>query len=237
MNHSNNSEEIDTNGISENEEANSVVTDYVSAFDRDLEKKKNERETKSIASSVYEWIETIVFAGCFVLFVFAFVARPARVVGGSMLNTLTEGDTVIVSDLFYKPEYGDVVVFQNIEANRSDPLIKRVIATEGQWVNIEFHSSTRTMSVYVADSESELATAEPLDESMYAIYLQDAFVMSGINFPVCVPEDHIFVLGDNRNHSLDSRSMDVGFVNEQNIVGKVLFRAIPLNKFGALYTP
>jgi len=211
----------------------SVVTDYVSAFDKDIKKLKEDKEKKGILPSLYEWAETVIFAGCFVLLVFGFIARPARVIGSSMENTLSQDDTVIVSDVLYTPKQGDIIVFQNIAATRSDPLIKRVIATEGQWVNLVFHYDTKSMSVYIAETKEALETADALEETDYAIYLQDAFVQSAIQFPVCVPEGCVFVLGDNRNHSLDSRSMDVGFVDEKNIVGKVLFRAMPLNKFGS----
>ncbi len=186
-----------------------------------------------LAVNVFEIIEMLALACCFVLLLFNYVARPAKVVGPSMENTFIEGDTVIVSDLFYTPKYADIVVFQNLESSRRDPIIKRVIATEGQWVDIQFNSD-HTMTVYVADTEEGLDDAEPLDESGYAQFLTDQRVTSAHTYPLQVPEGKIFVMGDNRNHSLDSRSNEIGFVSEENIIGKVLLRILPLNKFGTV---
>ena len=213
-----------------------VVLDYVSALDKETEEEKaKENNTKPIAM-LYDLFETCAFAACFVLLFFGFIARPAKVVGASMENTLAENDIVIVSKVLYEPEYGDIIVLQNRVADRSDPIIKRVIATEGQWVNIIFHAD-RTMSVYVANSEQELAKAEPLNESNYAIYKRDALVLSDLDYPIQVPDGYVFVLGDNRNHSLDSRSDAIGFVHYRNIVGRMLFRFLPYEKFGTVAMP
>lgn len=224
--------------IPETTEANqeNIVVDYVSAYDQDMEKEDEKRNTSRPYSLLYDFLETLVFAGCFVLILFTFIARPAKVIGASMESTLFQNDTVIVSDLFYSPKYGDIVVFQNKESSRSDPIIKRVIATGGQWVNIEFHAD-KTMTVWVANSLEELQSAEPLDESGYAVFKTDAKVTSNQSYPLRVPEGHLFVLGDNRNHSLDSRSTDIGLVSEKNIVGKMLFRIFPLNKLGSVNKP
>lgn len=210
-----------------------VVLDYVSALDEESEKKRTDDSKRKMLEMFYDFIETLAFAACFVLVFFGFIARPAKVVGSSMESTLTEGDTVIVSKLFYEPEYGDIVVFQNRDSHRSDPLIKRVIATEGQWVNIVFHND-RTMTVYVADSLEELDTSEPLDESGYVLFKQDAHITSDLKFPIEVPEGTVFAMGDNRNHSLDSRSTGIGFIPEEHIVGRLIVRFLPLNKFGAV---
>lgn len=226
--------EFNDNGNSYNEE--DVVLDYVSALDSETEEKINDGKQKRLFSNFYDLIETVAFAACFVVLFFGFIARPAKVVGASMYPTLEENDTVIVSDLFMTPKYGDIVVFQNMESRRSDPIIKRVIATEGQWVNIVFNSD-RTLTLYVADTKEEVLNCKPVNESGYAVYLTDAVVLSNQEYPVQVPDGHLFVMGDNRNHSLDSRSTDIGFVPEQNIVGRLIVRFLPINKFGKVAMP
>ena len=220
----------------QNSENDNVVLNYVSALDVETEEKiQNKKQQKSL-NNFYDLIETIAVAACFVILFFGFVARPARVDGASMYPTLEETDTVIVSNLYTKLEYGDIIVFQNMESRRSDPIIKRVIATEGQWVNIVFNSD-RTLTLYVADTEEEVMSCDPVDESAYANYMTDALVLSDHRYPLQVPEGHLFVMGDNRNHSLDSRSSDIGFVPVRNVVGKFVVRFMPLNKFGGVAMP
>ena len=131
------------------------------------------------------------------------------VVGSSMYPTLEDGDKIIVSNLFYTPKQGDIVVFRKDEY-REEPLVKRIIAVEGQTVDIDFERGI----VYV--------DGEPLDPE---------------NFigPVEVPEGCIFVMGDNRNASTDSRTTEIGMVDERCIMGKVYFTVFPLKNFGSDY--
>ena len=101
-----------------------------------MSKKKPETKT-SIAADIFEWIEMIILSACVVLLIFTFVARPAVVDGASMENTLHDKELLIISDAFYKPEYKDIVVVQKIDSSHPAPIVKRVIATEGQTVDIE----------------------------------------------------------------------------------------------------
>ena len=181
---------------------------------------------------IIDWLETFAFAFAFVIVVFTFMFKIVTVEGRSMHYTLDHGDKLIITDMFYKPECGDIVVIQ--EPHRFDsPIIKRVIATEGQKVKIDFD----TWAVYVDDVL--------LDEP-YVNYddRNEGFAMDhfGCVSEFTVAEDNVFVMGDNRNNSSDSRIKDFilqddgsylykGFT-EDEILGKVIIRLTPFDKFG-----
>ena len=213
----------------DSKQSGEIVLDYVSSYDRSERIKKPFYKS---AALFFDWFEMLLISCCCVLFLFSFVMRPTRVVGASMETTLLEDDLLIVSDLFYTPEQGDILVFQNLDSGRKEPIVKRVIAVSGQWIDIEFHSD-KTMTVKVADSEEALATAEPLDESDHVRFdLNTSQVLSDHTYPLRVPEDCYFCMGDNRNHSLDSRSYSIGFVKRDTIIGKVIFRMLPVDRLG-----
>ena len=152
------------------------------------------------------------------ILIFTFFARVIGVVGGSMLPTLEEGDRLIISKLFYKPKYGDIVVLRK-ESFKKDPIIKRVIATEGQTVDIDFESGI----VYVDDV--------PLDEPYVNSPTNE---VEDFDEAITVPEGCVFVLGDNRNRSTDSRSDLIACVDTRLILGKAYLRIAPFNKFGLM---
>lgn len=186
----------------------------------------NVKDKKALAKEIFEWLEVIVCAFFVVVVVFTFVFRVATIVGDSMQNTFFEGQKVIITNWFYTPEQGDVVVVsrnaENSGAATKDngPIIKRVIATEGQQVNIDFMNGI----VYV----DGVALDEP--------YTKTPTNLKGdIEFPVYVPEGHVFCLGDNRNESLDSRFSRIGndgMIDTRYILGKVALRILPLSEFG-----
>ena len=206
----------------ESENVISTVTAQKAPSDDISEKKKKPSKVKEI----FEWVEMIVISFCAVVLIFTFVARPAVVVGDSMLNTLIDGETLIISPLDDEYEYKDIVVFQlpdNLGTGQhEDAIVKRVIATEGQWVDIDLG----TWKVYVADSEEGLDTAEPLDES-YVNYSPGKSLAASVNFPLQVPEGCLFVMGDNRNGSKDSRHPEIGLVDKREVLGKVFFLFVP----------
>lgn len=191
----------------------------------------NKNVSEKLRRSVWEWLETIVISCLLVVFIFTFVFRIVGIDGDSMLNTLVDKERVIISDLFYTPSRGDIVVisrnyYNDIENkdNNSSPIIKRVIATEGETVDI------RDGHVFV--------NGEMLNEP-YARTLTNPYASSdGVTFPVTVPENCVFVLGDNRGESWDSRSLSIGedgMIDERYILGKALFRIFPFQKFGGIY--
>ena len=170
-----------------------------------------ERKTESFKKSVFEWIESIVIAVVAVTLIFTFVFRTVSIDGSSMLPTLTNGDTVLVYELFYTPKPGDIIVL-SVENNNNKPYIKRVIAVEGQTVDIDFDAGV----VYV--------DGKAVDDS----YTYTPTNLRGdMRFPITVGKDQVFVLGDNRNDSEDSRSSRVGLVDRSHIVGKAVFRLFP----------
>lgn len=202
--------------------------------DYDEEEILPEKIKKPVPKDVFEWIDTIVIALISVVVIFSFFFRVATIVGPSMQNTLYSGERVVISNLFYEPKYGDIVVISrntdnsvgNDDTSRS-PIIKRVIATEGQYVDINF----ATGKVYVGPDISNLTE------------LKEPYVKTPTNleydiqFPVYVEEGHVFVLGDNRNDSIDSRSSsigDEGLIDNRYILGKAVLRIWPFDSIGGL---
>ena len=183
-------------------------------------------EKPSAEANIFEWVEMVVLSACLILLIFTFVLRPARVDGNSMQETLHNGEMLLISDIAYKPQRGDILVFQKINSTHPAPIVKRVIATEGESVDIDFD----TWTVTVTDVNGE---AHVLEES-YRKLATDARVTSNLEYPVKVGKGQLFVMGDNRNHSLDSRSSAIGLVDENEVIGKVLFRFFPFNKIGTV---
>ena len=191
-----------------------TVSENLNAVDKRKEKKPKPEER----SNLYDWVQCLVAALLICVLVFAFLIRIIGIVGNSMNPTFEDGDSVVISKLFYEPKQGDVVVLRKF--NLDEPIIKRVVATEGQTVEIDFVKGI----VYV--------DGQALDEP----YIKEpTYTALDFNGSVTVPENSVFVMGDNRNDSLDSRLGIVGCVDERYIMGKVLFRLLPYNKFGSVY--
>ncbi len=189
---------------------------------------------KTVSKEIFDWIDTIVIALIAVVLIFTFLFRIATIVGPSMQNTLYSGERVIISGFGYEPQYGDIVVISRntnnsvgTVENGSEPIIKRVIAIEGQWVDIDFKTGT----VYVGDDPAHL---KPLSEP----YTKTPTTRKwDVEFPVYVEDNCIFVLGDNRNDSLDSRSSSIGdggLIDKRYVLGKAIYRIWPFDTFGGL---
>lgn len=196
---------------------------------------KNCKKPK-VSKEVFDWIDTVVAALIAVVVIFTFLFRIATIEGPSMQNTLYSGERVVISNLFYEPQYGDIVVISRNTDNSvkalesgNEPIIKRVIATEHQYVDIDFIEG----KVYVGP---DLAHMTMLDEP-YAKTLTTR--QWDVTFPLYVEEGHIFVLGDNRNDSMDSRSSAIGndgLIDKRYILGKAIVRIWPFDAFGGLYS-
>ena len=178
-----------------------------------------------------DYMEILVFAIGFVLLLFSFLFRICTVEGASMENTLYETESLVVSDLFYEPKQGDIVVFHQSGGMGgayalNEPVVKRVIAVEGETVFLQYREDSMTVTVTHTDgTKTVLEEAYVKYEKPLAYYAPAKYT---------VPEGHIFVLGDNRNNSADSRSTLIGMVDTRRILGKVLFRISPMNRFGAV---
>ena len=174
--------------------------------DADAPKKKKEKKSKM---NIFEVFEAGVAALVVVTVLFLFCFRVFSVDGPSMKPTLQPEDRVVVSNIGYKAQQGDIVVLSGTDGNQK-PIIKRVIAVAGDVVDINFTSGVVTVNGKEEHFSDELTTQQ-----------------ADIAFPLTVPEGTVFVLGDNRGVSLDSRSSRIGCIDERKIVGKVLFRFFP----------
>jgi len=186
---------------------------------------------RAILSSVYDIIEIFALSIIAVIIIFSFCIRLCRVDGHSMQTTLDDGERIIAHDLFYTPKQGDIVVFHLVNDTFKRPLIKRVIATEGQEVEINFTDMTIYVDGVLYDDEYAY-----YDGGCYIIKIDfDTRYMSNEDgdtvYRAVVPEGKIFVLGDNRNNSTDSRSVTVGFVDEDCVLGKAILRLKPFTIF------
>ena len=163
---------------------------------------------------LYEWVQSLVGSVLMVVAIFTFVIRMMGVDGHSMLNTLQHGDRLLVvnSMLYHNYKYGDIVILRKNGVFDDDPIVKRVIAVEGQTVDIDFAEGI----VYV--------DGEALEED----YIREpTYTAEGTEFPLTVPEGSIFVMGDNRNGSSDSRDYRLGTVDTRYVIGKAAFLIFP----------
>ena len=181
-------------------------------FEDDVAQKKtvsNERQKNFLS-----YLHDMVFALAVILIVFMLVFRLVSVDGPSMRKTLEDGDSLILlNNVFYfNPKQGDIIVACKEEYKDGEPIIKRIIATEGQRVDIDFDAGV----VYV-DGQ---CLDEPYVNTPTNLY-------EGTNFPVVVKKGQYFVMGDNRNDSKDSRDPEIGLIDKREILGRAIFLALP----------
>ena len=172
------------------------------------EEKQEERR------GLYEWVQALVCSVLAAVVVFAFAVRVVGVSGGSMRETLQNGDLLLVVNGLvcggYEP--GDVVIAAKPAFENGEPIVKRVIATEGQTVDIDF-----TLGVVYVDGQ---ALEEPYIRELTHLDL-------GTDYPFTVPEGCVFLMGDNRNESRDSREPDLGAVDVRCVIGRAVFLLLP----------
>ena len=191
---------------------------------------KETRKENKTTSGIYEIVESLVLAIVCVILIFTFIARMSIVSGASMEPTLHQGDVLLVSDLFYTPKIGDIVIIQVDKptkgASLDRPLVKRIIAVGGDRVSINF----KTWEIDVNGLPIDRSYLDPAKIKASAM---KNYAMETDDSGICeftVSEGCVFVLGDNRNDSLDSRTL--GEIDERCIVGRAVVRLFPLNSMG-----
>ena len=185
---------------------------------------KNYRNNKYIIKTgytgnwVFDWTKSIVAIMFIMLFILTYFFRIVNVDGDSMKNTLINDEKLIVTSFMYTPTDGDIVVISHGQ-HLDEPIIKRVIATEGETLKIDFDKQ----KVYVND--------KLIDEP----YVSSEIVRGDSVIPEIIPEGKIFVMGDNRAIYNDSRYNQVGLIDVKDVIGKAQFRILPVDKIGYLY--
>lgn len=193
---------------------------YYNELDNYSFKNQNQDESYEESSpskawiNLYEWFNSIVASFVIIFLIFTFSLRAVGVSGRSMMPTLDDKDWLAVTNWNYTPERGDIVVVTQPN-ELHEPIIKRVIGVGGDTVDIDFEAG----KVFVNGTEC----IEPY-------VFTDTNKKYDVKFPLTVPKGYLFVMGDNRNGSLDSRSSIIGMIDERYILGKVVIRFFPMKK-------
>ena len=208
-------------------------TQHIERQKQEEQKKENVLSAKQAANEVFDWLESILVAVIAIVLIFTFILRVNTVYGTSMDPTLQSGQKLIVTDLFYTPDYNDIVIIQAANLDGGTPIVKRIIGLPGDRINIDFDNG-------VVYRNGEYLPIEIKDGLIYedghtinTYTTRPLEMMSGQDY--YVPEDHYFVLGDNRNNSKDSRAFsEIGFVSKNYIAGHAIFSIFPFDTFGAV---
>lgn len=167
-------------------------------------------------TGVYDILRSVFISASILILIITFVFTMVIVDGRSMQHTLESGDKIIVTKMGYQPKDGDVIVVGKSEDGYSKPIVKRVIAIEGQTLKIDF------------ENQQVIVDGKVLDEP----YISSETIEGTAEIPEVIPEGYVFVMGDNRYISMDSRYKDIGLVNVDDIVGKAVFVVFPFDRFG-----
>ena len=192
-----------------------------------MQESNRKQKSNNVIRAVIEQLELFVLVLAIIIFIFSFVIRTCRVSGDSMNDTLVHNENVIVSDIAYTPQRGDIVVFHQTgldEYDYNEPIVKRVIGVEGDTVKIEHLRNTMIVTVTDKDGNKTVLKED------YIKYDYPSYS----NSTTYVEEGTVFVLGDNRSHSGDSRLSSIGLVDTRRILGKVVLRVMPFSRFGAV---
>lgn len=197
------------------------------------QKKENVVSAHQAANEVFDWLESILMAVVTIVLIFTFILRVNTVEGESMLPTLIGGQKLIVTDMFYTPDYNDIVIIQAAKLDGGIPIVKRIIGLPGDRINIDFDNGV----VYRNGEPLRIEIKDGLiyedGHTIETYTTRNLEMMSGQDY--YVPDDYYFVLGDNRNNSKDSRLFsEIGFVNKNYIAGHAIFSIFPFDTFGTV---
>jgi signal peptidase I len=176
-----------------------------------------QKEGFSLTRELFDWVESGVTALLSVVLIFVFLGMIISVNGSSMDPTLADGERLITARMFSPPKYKDIIVVMKPDSD-NNPLIKRVIATEGQTIDFNMEQGT-----VIVDGKTLNEPYIAEDMYLYASGMED-------RFPMTIPEGHVFVMGDNRNNSWDSRVAEVGPIDMRYIFCRVLYRIVPYDR-------
>lgn len=207
--------------MSDNKEIKDIETE-----DGELLAAEAAPEEPSIIDDLLEWCEAFVMAIFVVILVFIFFLRVVEVSGDSMNNTLTNEDRILISHLNYTPKSGDIVVCNSDGLEKI--IVKRCIGVAGDVVKVDYSTGTVTVNGEVMDQS--FIKEEMRDEANF----DQTYRTGDHEYTYTVPEGTIFAMGDNRNHSTDSRWAAVGFISTDDILGKAVFRILPFGSFGRI---
>lgn len=188
---------------------------------------KSKKEKASFTKGFIEQLELVVIFFAILILVFSFMCKSCMVDGDSMLNTLHHQERVIVWNLFYKPACGDIVVIHD-NKNLNKPIVKRIIGLPGDTVFVEHSIDAMTVTVTHSDGTSNVLTEEYIRYDLNGGSLSYYPPMATYK----VDEGEVFVMGDNRLNSVDSRLE--GCYDTRQILGKVIFRMTPFDKMGTV---
>ncbi len=183
------------------------------------EQKKEKEERITLSQILYDWSGTLLMAIVVILLIMTFFLRQITVKGDSMNDTLQSQDRLLVYSFMYEPQNGDIVIVTHGES-LDEPIIKRVIAKAGQRLQINYETN---------------------EVAVDGVVLQESYIkgrtiklQNPTPIPEVIPAGYVFVMGDNREDSLDSRSVRVGLVPVENIIGKAFWRIQPFETFGGV---
>ncbi len=196
--------------------------------------KKKDSMFKGLLNDIADMAESIIFSVFIVLLIFTYLLRISDVSGPSMEPTLIEDDRVVITPLFYKPKHNDIII---VDSSKLDKLIvKRVIGIAGDTVDIDFETGIVSVNGTPVDEQLYKPDDEGNPPELKADHFVNTLTTENMGafetYPINVPEGYIFVLGDNRNRSKDSKHSELGFVPEDEVVGKVIMRIYPFSDFG-----
>ena len=192
---------------------------------------KKQSQKSSFMKGLLEQVELIVVFFAIIILIFSFACRSCVVDGDSMLKTLHNGERVIVWDLFYEPDYNDIVVIHE-SGDLNKPIVKRVIGLPGDVVEFEHFSNGMTVTITHSDGTIEVLDEDYVNYDLSYGNLGRYQRIDENKNRYVVGEGEIFVMGDNRLNSLDSR--ELGCVDSRLVLGKVVLRFMPFDKFGTV---